>query len=139
MDTTEQLKAAAPRRRWSIRMSRGAFAFMVLGIAMLVFSLSQRRRNLKYELLVAARIGDAAAVREYLDAGTKVDVKGPFEMTPLYLAAKHGHVEVVRILLELHRDHAHVFLSHRSNALDAFDGGDGLLDPDADTFLSLGG
>ena len=37
-------------------------------------------------------------------------------------------VEEACVFLELYRDHAHVFLGHRSDAFDALNGGDGLLD-----------
>ena len=48
------------------------------------------------------------------------------------------NLAVVGVLLELGEHGADALAGHRSNALDALDGGDGLLDPDAHPLLDLG-
>ena len=50
------------------------------------------------ELRKAASAGDAAKVRELLEAGA--DTESEYGTTPLAEAAENGHVEVVRELLE---------------------------------------
>ncbi|AMV36427.1 ankyrin repeat domain-containing protein [Planctomyces sp. SH-PL62] len=54
--------------------------------------------------------GDEAGVRRMLDEGAPVDVvtDGPSNMTPLQVAAKEGHLEVVKLLLERGADVNHV-------------------------------
>ncbi len=52
------------------------------------------------ELLVAARNGDLATVKRLLAAGTPVDSPGAYGTTALSLAAQHGRIEVLRLLLE---------------------------------------
>lgn len=56
-------------------------------------ALAERLRN-------AARNGDAAMLRTFLDAGVPVDVVGEEGDTFLMLAAYHGHAEVVQDLLD---------------------------------------
>ena len=50
--------------------------------------------------LVAARRGDAAAVKTLLGKGVDVNTKFPYGATALWHAAHRGHVEVVKLLLE---------------------------------------
>jgi outer membrane protein assembly factor BamB len=56
--------------------------------------------DLKEDFLAAARKGDAAAVKTLLGKGVDVNAKGPYGTTALALAADHGHLEVVKLLLE---------------------------------------
>jgi ankyrin repeat protein len=48
----------------------------------------------------AARRGDAAQVKELLDAGVDVDTKFRYNRTALSFAADRGHVDVVKLLVE---------------------------------------
>ena len=57
-------------------------------------------------LHLAAKEGQAEAVRELLTGGYDVDIdnKNEDERTPCHLAARHGHVEVLRLILEKDRN-----------------------------------
>ncbi len=44
--------------------------------------------------------GDAASVRVELDKGVDLNRKNPDKLTPLHLAARQGHLEISRLLLE---------------------------------------
>jgi len=48
----------------------------------------------------AARKGDAAAVKKLLDEGVDVNTKFRYNATALFYACDHGHVEVVKVLLD---------------------------------------
>lgn len=48
----------------------------------------------------AARKGDAAAVTRLLDEGVDVNTKFRYNATALFYACDHGHVEVVKVLLD---------------------------------------
>ena len=48
----------------------------------------------------AARKGDAAAVKKLLDEGVDVNTKFRYNATALFYACDHGHVEVVKALLD---------------------------------------
>lgn len=48
----------------------------------------------------AARAGDIAAVNRELDAGVNVNATTAYQLTALSYASDHGHLEVVRLLLE---------------------------------------
>src|SRR6187431_3035482 len=48
----------------------------------------------------AARKGDAAAVKKLLDEGVDVNTKFRYDATALIYACDHGHLEVVKVLLE---------------------------------------
>lgn len=48
----------------------------------------------------AARKGDAATVRHLLDEGVDVNTKFRYNATALFYACDHGHVEVVKVLLD---------------------------------------
>lgn len=52
------------------------------------------------QLQEAARKGDAAAVRKLLDEGVDVNTKYRYGATAIFYAADHGHLEVVKVLLE---------------------------------------
>lgn len=51
-------------------------------------------------LIQAARYGDIANVRKYLDLGTNVDVADYMGLTSLQIACARGHLDVVRLLLD---------------------------------------
>jgi hypothetical protein len=48
----------------------------------------------------AARKGDAAAVKKLLDEGVDVNTKFRYNATALFYACDHGHLEVVKVLLD---------------------------------------
>lgn len=52
------------------------------------------------EFLAAARKGDAAAVKAFLDKGVDVNAKTRYGATALSYACDKGHVEVVKLLIE---------------------------------------
>lgn len=58
----------------------------------------------KFDLIAAAAAGDAAEAERLLKAGAPPDVIGCERMTPLFLACRNGHAEVVRLLLSYKAD-----------------------------------
>src|SRR3954464_13709044 len=52
------------------------------------------------QLQDAARKGDAAAVGKLLDEGVDVNTKFRYNATALFYACDHGHVDVVKVLLD---------------------------------------
>ncbi|MCC6005140.1 MAG: ankyrin repeat domain-containing protein [Thermofilum sp.] len=56
--------------------------------------------GLNEELLKAAADGDAAKVKELLEKGADANARDRDGLTPLHYAAKHGHVNVVKLLIE---------------------------------------
>ena len=52
------------------------------------------------QLQEAARKGDAAAVERLLDEGVDVNTKFRYGATALFYACDHGHIEVVKVLLD---------------------------------------
>ena len=52
------------------------------------------------ELSAAARRGDAAAVKKLLDDGVDPNTKFRYEVTALIYACDHGHLDVVKVLLD---------------------------------------
>jgi ankyrin repeat protein len=52
------------------------------------------------QLQDAARKGDAATVKKLLDEGVDVDTRFRYNATALFYASDHGHVDVVRVLLD---------------------------------------
>src|SRR5688572_1391149 len=69
-------------------------AFMVI---LFITTLAQNQND---EFFAAARKGDAAAVKAFLDKGTDVNAKTQYGATALAYACDKGHVEVVKLLLE---------------------------------------
>ena len=51
------------------------------------------------DIVEAARTGNIEAVKQYLAAGTDVNVVNNWGETPLYHAAANGHKEVVKLLI----------------------------------------
>lgn len=58
------------------------------------------RSAVSQDLLHATLMGDAAKVRQLLEAGADVNVRGALDMTPLMIAAQDGHLLVVKALLQ---------------------------------------
>src|SRR3954464_15272479 len=52
------------------------------------------------QLQDAARKGDAATVRKLLDEGVDVNTKFRYNATALFYACDHGHLDVVKVLLD---------------------------------------
>jgi ankyrin repeat protein len=52
------------------------------------------------ELHDAARAGDLVKVRQLLEQGVNINIRGNHQYTPLHEAAESGHSEVVKLLLE---------------------------------------
>ena len=52
------------------------------------------------QLQEAARKGDAATVKKLLDEGVDVNTRFRYNATALFYAADHGHVDVVKVLLD---------------------------------------
>ena len=52
------------------------------------------------QLQDAARKGDAATVKKLLDEGVDVNTKFRYNATALFYACDHGHLEVVKVLLD---------------------------------------
>ena len=73
----------------------------LLVIATAVLSLAQAPPLTKAEQFQdAARKGDAAAVRKLIDEGVDVNTKFRYNATALFYACDHGHLEVVKMLLD---------------------------------------
>ena len=51
------------------------------------------------DLLAAARKGDLARVRALVEGGANIEAKTRYETTPLFFAAKNGHLDVVEFLI----------------------------------------
>jgi ankyrin repeat protein len=73
-------------------------------VASLIFALllpvAAIAQNTNEEFFAAARKGDVAAVKAFLDKGTDVNAKTQYGATALAYACDKGHVEVVKLLIE---------------------------------------
>ena len=73
---------------------------LLIALAALI-SLAQAPPPTKAEQLQeAARKGDAATVKKLLDEGVDVNTKFRYNATALFYASDHGHVDVVKVLLD---------------------------------------
>ena len=79
---------------------------LILTIGMLVFiTICSCKRKLDspkakpQTIYEAAKIGDKAAIEEFLAQGTRIDGKDRFGLTPLHWATWYGNTEVVKLLL----------------------------------------
>lgn len=61
------------------------------------------RRRLEH-VATAAALGDVETVEEYITAGGDVDGRTLHQHTLLHVAARHGHADVVYILLQANAD-----------------------------------
>ena len=74
---------------------------MKLAIVLTALALAQAPPLTKAEQFQdAARKGDAAAVKKLLDEGVDVNTKFRYNATALFYACDHGHLEVVKVLLD---------------------------------------
>jgi uncharacterized protein len=64
----------------------------------------RREQEANYPLRLATLAGDANEVQQLIDAGVEVDRMAPDGHTPLLDAAREGHTELVRTLLEAGAD-----------------------------------
>ena len=95
----------------------GEIIMQILLALTAIIALAQAPPPTKAERLQdAARKGDAAAVKQLLDEGVDVNTKFRYNATALFYAADHGHVEVVKVLL----DHGAVMLCISSGKALAF-------------------
>src|SRR5690242_15430998 len=65
---------------------------------------SSDSRQLNFQLLAAARAGDADSVERLLHAGASVKTRNRLGSTPLLEAAREGHPAVVHVLLAADAD-----------------------------------
>ena len=72
----------------------------VIVLIVLFLSVSGFAQNSNEDFFAAARRGDAAAVKAFLDKGVDVNAKTQYGATALSYASDKGHTEVVRLLLE---------------------------------------
>ena len=75
-------------------------AALVTAAAGFVFTQATTPSTKAEELSAAARKGDAATVKKLLDEGVDPNTKYRYGVTPLFYACDHGHLEVVKVLLE---------------------------------------
>lgn len=73
---------------------------IVLLAMVLLCPLVAGAQDLSEEFFAAARKGDAAAVKAFLDKGVNVNSKTRYGATALSYACDKGHVEVVKLLIE---------------------------------------
>jgi hypothetical protein len=73
---------------------------MALLALVLLCPLTASAQDKNEEFFAAARRGDAAAVKSFLDAGVDVNAKTRYGATALSYACDKGHVEVVKLLIE---------------------------------------
>ena len=66
----------------------------------LLAALAAGQGGLENDLWLAARRGDAAAVKALLARGVDVDARFRYGATALSYAADRGHLDVVRVLLD---------------------------------------
>jgi ankyrin repeat protein len=78
-------------------MSTGLRTLLTL---VLLCPLTASAQDPNEEFFAAARKGDAAAVRAFLDKGFDVNAKTRYGATALSYACDKGHVEVVKLLIE---------------------------------------
>ena len=73
---------------------------MSLMLVLLLCPLAASAQDKNEEFFAAARKGDTAAVKTFLDKGVDVNSKTRYGATALSYACDKGHVEVVRLLIE---------------------------------------
>jgi ankyrin repeat protein len=110
-----------------LRTLLAAIAVVALGLGadIALVRWAERRRQLPYELLRAAEIGDVSLIRSLLAEGADVDsvVDGRYPWTPLMQASFRGHTNAARLLLEHGADPDHEDLDcYRSVTLAAAEG-----------------
>src|SRR5262245_11537168 len=66
--------------------------------------LNTERGNLVWDVITAAGLGDAAAMRRLLDADPDLSREGYFYTPPIHFAVRDGHLDVVQILLDAGAD-----------------------------------
>jgi hypothetical protein len=79
---------------------KSVFAFYILLFAFCLLPLTAWGQDQGEDFLSAARRGDLAAVKTFLDKGVDVNTKTRYGATALAYACDKGHTEVVRLLIE---------------------------------------
>src|SRR5262247_1303443 len=88
-------------------MKRGACLALLVALVFCSGATAQESsdsRQLNFQLLAAARAGDAAAAERLVHDGASVKTRNRLGNTPLLEAARGGHTDVVRALLAAHAD-----------------------------------
>jgi hypothetical protein len=78
-------------------MFRKQIASLIIALLVPLAAIAQ---NTNDEFFAAARKGDVAAVKAFLDKGTDVNAKTQYGATALAYACDKGHVELVKLLVE---------------------------------------
>lgn len=73
---------------------------LLIALATLVAVMQAPAQTKADQLQDAARKGDAATVKKLLDEGVDVNTKFRYGATALFYACDHGHVDVVKVLLD---------------------------------------
>src|SRR5215216_5570810 len=73
---------------------------IALPVLALLLGVAAIAQNTNEEFFAAARRGDIAAVKAFLDKGTDVNAKTQYGATALSYACDKGHVELVKLLIE---------------------------------------
>ena len=72
----------------------------LLLMAVLLIPVAAMAQDAKDEFFAAARKGDVAAVKAFLDKGMDVNARSPYGATALSFVSDKGHIEVARLLIE---------------------------------------
>lgn len=77
------------------------FAICAIGSQRLHLDVSEGKWLPIAQLYNAAKFGDVDDMRQFLAEGVNPDLKSPRNITPLMVAAFHGHIKSVKLLLDL--------------------------------------
>src|SRR6188508_564746 len=111
-----------------MRTASGIVAASALLVALVCCSYAMAQesidsRQLNFQLLAAARAGDAAAVERLVHAGASVKTRNRVGATPLLEAARNGHLETATVLIQSGADVNRVDLQLLSPLMHAVYGG----------------
>ena len=74
-------------------------SLLVLIVAAVVFVGCGNSEQDLPALILAAKEGNIEAVKQHIAAGTDVNAKGEYGLTPLHYAAGEGHKEIIELLI----------------------------------------
>ncbi|MEW6125848.1 MAG: ankyrin repeat domain-containing protein [Acidobacteriota bacterium] len=80
--------------------SRLAILLFTLLLSTMTFAQDKTAQNTDEDFFAAARRGDIAAVKTFLDKGTDVNTKTRYGATALFYACDRGNLELIKLLLE---------------------------------------